>query len=53
MTALAIQKALDETPDVSGAVVTSPTYYGVCSDILEISDILHKRGKFLIVDEAH
>lgn len=53
MTALAIQKALDKTPDASGAVVTSPTYYGVCSDISEISDILHKRGKFLIVDEAH
>lgn len=44
---------LGEHPDAAGAVITSPTYYGICSDIGDISKILHNHGKFLIVDEAH
>lgn len=49
----AVRCALTEHPDVCGAVITSPTYYGICSDIGGISEALHKLGKFLIVDEAH
>lgn len=48
-----ITRAIIENPDVCGAIITSPTYYGICSDIAEISKILHKNNKFLIVDEAH
>lgn len=44
---------LAEYPDIVGAVITSPTYYGVCSDIEAIARHLHSYGKFLIVDEAH
>ncbi|MEG1441430.1 MAG: hypothetical protein RSC29_02075, partial [Oscillospiraceae bacterium] len=44
---------LSENEDVVGAIITSPTYYGICSDIKAIADSLHKAGKFLIVDEAH
>lgn len=53
MTPEAVNAALDETPDVAGMVLTSPTYYGVCTDIAAIARLLHERRKFLIVDEAH
>lgn len=36
-----------------GGSVTSPTYDGVVSDIRKIAQIVHERGLFLIVDEAH
>ncbi len=49
----AIENALRENPDAAGAVLTSPSYFGVCSPISEIAAILHALGKFLIVDEAH
>ncbi len=48
-----IKKVLSENPDAVGAVITSPTYYGVCSDISGIAAFLHNENKFLIVDEAH
>ena len=44
---------LAENPDICGAIITSPTYYGICSDIGRISEILHSYNKFLITDEAH
>ena len=48
-----IENCLRENPDIKGVLITSPTYYGICSDILSISETVHKAGKFLIVDEAH
>lgn len=44
---------LAENPDAKGVIITSPNYYGICSDIGAIAKILHRLGKFLIVDEAH
>ncbi|SJZ87240.1 aminotransferase class I/II-fold pyridoxal phosphate-dependent enzyme [Garciella nitratireducens] len=48
-----IEKKLKQHPDVKGAVLTYPTYYGSCSDIEKIAKILHHKKKFLLVDEAH
>ncbi len=48
-----IDEALRENPDIKAFVMTYPNYYGVCSDIREIADIVHKHGKVLMVDEAH
>lgn len=53
VTAQMVKRALDRDPDIVGAVITSPTYYGICSDIWGIAMCLHNSGKFLIVDEAH
>lgn len=47
------EKALYKNPDVKGAVVTSPDYYGFCAPIAELSEIMHASGKLLLVDEAH
>lgn len=48
-----IERAIIENPDIKAVIITSPNYYGVCSDIEEIVRIVHKYNKFLIVDEAH
>ena len=53
VSASCIEEALIKNPDAKAVLITSPNYYGVCSDIKKISEIVHKHGKILIVDEAH
>ncbi|MCM1273306.1 MAG: aminotransferase class I/II-fold pyridoxal phosphate-dependent enzyme [Clostridium sp.] len=42
-----------ERKGIAAMVVTSPTYEGVICDIRAISNVVHKYGISLIVDEAH
>ncbi|OOB78989.1 MAG: hypothetical protein BEN19_08400, partial [Epulopiscium sp. Nuni2H_MBin003] len=46
-----IQNILIKYPDVCGAIVVSPTYEGIVSNIRKIKEVL--KDKILIVDEAH
>lgn len=48
-----VENALDSCPGAVGVLITRPGYYGCCCDIESISDIVHARGKLLLVDEAH
>ncbi|MDD2446472.1 MAG: aminotransferase class I/II-fold pyridoxal phosphate-dependent enzyme [Tissierellia bacterium] len=48
-----IDKILTEQPDIKAVVLTYPNYYGLCSDLKTIADIIHKHNKVLMVDEAH
>ena len=48
-----IERLLSENPDASAVILPSPNYYGICSDIRAIAEIVHAAGKFLIVDQAH
>lgn len=48
-----VKKALIEHPDIKTALITSPTYEGLCSNIEAIAKILHEKNIPLIVDEAH
>ena len=48
-----IDEALTENPDIKAVVMTYPNYYGVCSDVKSIAEIVHKHNKILMVDEAH
>ncbi len=48
-----IEHLIKENPDADAVMITSPNYYGVCSDIKSIAEIAHQHGKVLIVDEAH
>ncbi|MFF8513275.1 aminotransferase class I/II-fold pyridoxal phosphate-dependent enzyme [Streptomyces sp. NPDC015492] len=50
--AAAFEAAFAEHPDAQGALVTTPTPYGTCSDLTAIADVCHRRGKPLVVDEA-
>ena len=53
ISAESVDKALVENPDIKAAVITSPTYEGIVSDVSNISELLHSKGIPLIVDEAH
>ncbi len=53
ITAPAVVRALEETPDASAVVITRPDYYGFMPDIKEIAGAVHDYGKILIVDQAH
>ncbi|OOB78182.1 MAG: hypothetical protein ATN34_00415 [Epulopiscium sp. Nele67-Bin002] len=46
-----IEIALMEYPEVKGAIIVSPTYEGIISDVKSIKKLLG--NKVLIVDEAH
>ncbi|ORT55952.1 ornithine decarboxylase [Streptomyces sp. CB03238] len=48
----AFRAALAEHPDARGALVTTPTPYGTCSDLPAIAEACHDHGVPLIVDEA-
>ena len=49
----AVKEALLRDPCIRCVLVTSPTYYGVCSDIPAIAAVTRELGAFLVVDEAH
>lgn len=53
VSAAAVETALARDPEICGMILTSPTYYGTVSDTAAIAEALHRRGKWLIVDEAH
>ncbi len=46
-----LKKYLDE--DIDAVIVTSPNYYGICSDIAVLADECHEKNIPLLVDEAH
>lgn len=48
-----IKDALHNHPDAGFVFLTSPNYFGLCSDIARIAEIVHAAGNYLIVDEAH
>lgn len=48
-----IEQALHQFPEAKAVFVTSPTYNGVTTDLVKIAEIVHRRGKILLVDEAH
>ena len=47
------EKAFDEHSSAKVAVVTSPDYFGRCTDVKAIKKVCEKRGKLLILDAAH
>ncbi|HJJ47516.1 MAG TPA: aminotransferase class I/II-fold pyridoxal phosphate-dependent enzyme [Methanocorpusculum sp.] len=53
ITAAEIEKCLKENPDAEAIILPSPNYYGICSDIRKIAEVVHRYGKVLIVDQAH
>lgn len=49
----AVEEAITRNPDAKAVVLTNPTFYGACSDIRKIADMVHRHGMLLLVDEAH
>lgn len=48
-----IKKAIKENPDAKAVLINNPTYYGICSNLKEITKIAHENGMYVLVDEAH
>ena len=48
-----VEKAIKENPDAKAVLVNNPTYYGICSNLKKITEIAHKHGMYVLVDEAH
>jgi len=48
-----VKNALDAHPDIRLAVLVSPTFDGIVSDVTAIAETVHAHGIPLLVDEAH
>ena len=48
-----VEAALDADPSIRAVALVSPNYYGMVSDVRQISDICHAHHIPLLVDEAH
>lgn len=48
-----IEACIKQNPEAKAVLVNNPTYYGVCSDICKIIELVHKHGMLLLADEAH
>jgi len=48
-----VKKAIKENPDAKAVLVNNPTYYGICSNLKEITKLAHEHGMYVLVDEAH
>ena len=49
----AVEKTLSARPEVKTVCITSPTYYGVLSDVPAIAGVCRAHGAKLMVDGAH
>ncbi len=48
-----VERAIEENPDAKAIFINNPTYYGICSNLKEITKLAHKHGMKVLVDEAH
>ncbi|MFZ0387577.1 MAG: aminotransferase class I/II-fold pyridoxal phosphate-dependent enzyme [Solirubrobacteraceae bacterium] len=48
----ALERVLDEHPEARAAMLFTPTYYGVSSDVKSLVDVCHARGIPLVTDDA-
>ena len=48
-----LEQLIIENSDAKAVVITNPTYYGTCSNIKKIAQLVHKYKMLLLVDEAH
>ena len=49
----AFAQAIVEHPDAVAVLINNPTYYGICSDVKTLTQMAHKAGMKVLVDEAH
>ncbi|MCF0133973.1 MAG: aminotransferase class I/II-fold pyridoxal phosphate-dependent enzyme [Blautia sp.] len=48
-----VEAAVLANPDAKAILVNNPTYYGICSDLREITRIAHAHDMLCLADEAH
>jgi lysine decarboxylase len=48
-----VEKAIAAHPSAKAILVNNPTYYGICSNLVEIVRLAHAAGMLVLADEAH
>ena len=48
-----IKDAIEKHSDAKAILINNPTYYGICSNISEITKLAHEKNMMVLVDEAH
>ncbi len=49
----ALEECIRQNPDAVAVLVNNPTYYGICSDLVAITELAHAHGMKVLCDEAH
>lgn len=53
MSVAEVKQTIKNNPDAKAVFINNPTYYGICSDIRQITAFAHAQGMQVLVDEAH
>lgn len=48
-----VKQSIAEHPRAKAIFLINPTYYGICSQLAEITEYAHSKGLTVLVDEAH
>lgn len=48
-----VRKTISAHPNAKAILVNNPTYYGICSNLVEIVKLAHAAGMRVLADEAH
>lgn len=48
-----MRRVISENPDAVAVFINNPTYYGICSNMVEITRLAHEKGMKVLADEAH
>ena len=48
-----VKKTIAAHPNAKAILVNNPTYYGICSNLVEIVKVAHAAGMLVLADEAH
>lgn len=48
-----VKTAIEANPDAKVVLVNNPTYYGICSDLKNLTELAHKNNMLVLADEAH
>lgn len=48
-----VKEALERHPEAKALFLTNPNYYGIGIALKPFADLMHEKGKLLLVDEAH
>jgi len=48
-----VKRTIEEHPNAKAILVNNPTYYGICSNLKQITQLAHEKGLLVLADEAH
>lgn len=48
-----VKRAIEENPDAKVILINNPTYYGICSNLKDITELAHQNDMLVLADEAH